>query len=63
MDNFPVCSCKNGFFEYEEGCLPCDNKCKSCLSRSDACQTCKGNRINIPDCDCPVGTVIKNKNI
>lgn len=52
------CLCATGFFDDGRSlnCKPCDFSCATCSVSATKCDTCKGNRVNKPACDCPANT-------
>ncbi|CAD8081223.1 unnamed protein product [Paramecium sonneborni] len=52
--NLPKCDCDSGYYELNNECLPCPNKCQSCDTTA-TCYNCKGDRLNNPVCYCPDG--------
>lgn len=58
-NNPPLCGCKEGFYDDEQGnteCIKCPNECKNC-NKNQECKTCKPglNRNNYPPCNCLSG--------
>ncbi|EAR98315.2 transmembrane protein, putative (macronuclear) [Tetrahymena thermophila SB210] len=51
------CQCLIGYYEFTPlapTCGKCDYKCSECITSANNCTKCRGDRINAPQCQCPI---------
>ncbi|KAL4470956.1 hypothetical protein ABPG72_013543 [Tetrahymena utriculariae] len=51
------CQCQIGYYEYTPvapTCGKCQYQCSECITSADNCTKCRGDRINPPQCQCPI---------
>ncbi|KAL4452947.1 hypothetical protein ABPG74_002512 [Tetrahymena malaccensis] len=51
------CQCLSGYYEFTPAaptCGKCDYQCSECATNANNCTKCRGDRINPPQCQCPI---------